>query len=98
MKFAGTDPLKPNEAVIFTQLSDGMAVLLHLQSKLYYSLNGSGAFMWRLLESHEVKTPAELIDRVTHYYEIPQETAQSDVEEFLEDLLQENLLEKVRAP
>ena len=41
--------LKPNPDVIFTPLNDGESVLLHMESKLYYSLNGSGSFMWRWL-------------------------------------------------
>ena len=32
--------IKPNPSVVFTDLEDGSAVLLDLDSKFYYSLNG----------------------------------------------------------
>jgi hypothetical protein len=86
--------LAPHPAVIFTPLNDGEAVLLHMDSKLYYSLNGSGSFMWQLLESKAAGSEALLVKRLCETFQIPLETAQADVREFVGDLVREGLLQE----
>lgn len=87
--------LKPGKDIIFTELSDGEGVLLNLATKLYYSLNATGTFMWRLIEKCEAQSEPSLVERLESHYRIPRETALSDVQEFLSDLLSERLLEDV---
>ena len=81
--------------VVFTKLKEGEGVLLHLGSKLYYSLNGSGSFLWQLMESKEAQTIDELSARLEAHYQIPPQQAHSDCDELLRELLGEGLIEKV---
>ena len=39
----------PDPDVLFTKLSDGEAVLLHLGVRSYFSLNETGAHIWNLM-------------------------------------------------
>lgn len=40
-------------SVLFTDLEDGTSVLLHLDSKFYYTLNESGTIIWKALMQQE---------------------------------------------
>ncbi len=42
--------IKPDSDVVFTQLDNNDAVLLHLGTQAYYTLNPTGALIWQLLE------------------------------------------------
>jgi len=85
---------QPSPKVVFTEISEGEAVLLHLGTKLYYSLNGTGTFLWKILEVKNTANENELIQNLTHHYQISLKQAQGDVEEFIEDLSHEDLIEK----
>lgn len=55
-----------------------------------YSINPGGAFIWNLLDgNHSVKA---IIESVAQEFDVAQETAASDVREFLENLLAEGLI------
>jgi hypothetical protein len=88
------ETLSANSCVVFSELSDGEGVLLHMDSKLYYSLNPTGSFMWRILEKKEGTQPTHLVDQLVDRYKISQDLAQADVQEFLRDLLSEQLIQK----
>ena len=49
------------------------------------TLNGTGAYIWELLE--ENRTVAELTKALMDMYEVGQETAQKDVESFIQQLI-----------
>jgi hypothetical protein len=70
---------------------DGRVVALDLGSSRYYSVNATGALLWRLLESDVSRSEmaAALIDR----FGIDLSTADADVDAFLEDLRVNGLLE-----
>jgi len=91
-----TKKLKPHSNVVFTQLSDGEAVLLNLQTKLYYSLNGSGTYLWQFLEQKDSTTKKDLVAKLSDHYQIPSPKAANDVQDFLQDLSGEGLLEETR--
>ena len=44
------DKISPSSEVVDTTLNDGEVVLLHLESKMYYSLNSTGEQIWRGLK------------------------------------------------
>lgn len=85
--------VKPNPAVVFTDLEDGSAVLLDLDSKFYYSLNETGCFMWQIFEDRQVTPIQDLLDDVIKEYEVAEEDAQKDIEDFIGDLAKEGLVE-----
>lgn len=43
-------PVRPHPSVVFTRLDATEAVLLHLETKRYYSLNETGARVWELVQ------------------------------------------------
>jgi hypothetical protein len=75
--------------VVYTDLVDG-AVLLHLETKLYYSLNEVGATIWQLLDSAESRE--DLVQRLTAEYEVEKGRAESSVSEFILELEREQLV------
>ena len=75
--------------VVYTSLEDG-AVLLHLESKFYYSLNESGEAIWRLLDSAE--SLEDLVQEVMLEYEVEQGRVKGSISKFLEELEREQLV------
>ena len=85
--------IKAQEAVVFTDLDDGSAVLLHLENKFYYSLNESGSFMWQLIEKSAGSMDMEqLREALCGHFDVNPEQARADVKEFIEDLAKEGLV------
>lgn len=54
------------------------------------SLNESGAFLWRILETGAEQS--ELVARMTEEYDVSSETAEKDVEKFLSQLREKALI------
>ncbi len=73
------------------QQVDGHVVVLDLRSSLYLELNPAGSLLWNALldGAPDDQLPGVLVDA----YGLPAETAQRDVEAFLEQLRQQQLLE-----
>ena len=83
--------------MVFTDLEDGSGgVLLHLESKFYYSLNPTGSFIWKQLEEKEELTEENLLEAVLDNFEVDAEEAKKDLEEFIEDLTREGLVIKIQ--
>lgn len=80
------------EDVVFTDLDDGSAVLLHLETKYYFSLNDTGCFLWRILEKEEGASEQELIDELIKAYDVDEGRAKQDVTEFIGNLSQQGLI------
>jgi len=89
--------IRRQNAVVFTDLEDGSGgVLLHLESKFYYSLNPTGSFIWKQLEEKEEMTEENLLEAVVDNFEVDAEEAKKDLEEFIEDLTREGLVIKIQ--
>lgn len=89
--------IRRQNAVVFTDLEDGSGgVLLHLESKFYYSLNPTGSFIWKQLEEKEEMTEENLLEAVLDNFEVDAEEAKKDLEEFIEDLTREGLVIKIQ--
>lgn len=78
-----------NPEVVVTELEDG-AVLLNMESRLYYSLNNSALDIWHLLESPA--EPADVARRLAAQVEMDEAQATEVVSAFLEDLQNERLV------
>lgn len=50
--------------VIVTELQEGDAVLLHLGTRMYYSLNETGLNIWRHLENGQILTEMLIMRRI----------------------------------
>ncbi|MGH7647580.1 MAG: PqqD family protein [Gemmatimonadaceae bacterium] len=75
-------------------LSDG-AVLLHLYTKRYFSLNDTGSRIWALLEQQS--SDDEIVNTLVREYDVKLPDAQQAVHRLLEDLLAEHLIEQIPA-
>jgi hypothetical protein len=80
----------PDPDAILTELDDGEAVLLHLGSRKYFSLNKTGLEIWRLLG--ERLTPDAVGERLHATYDITPEHARSSVSDLMDGLLEAGLV------
>ena len=78
-----------NPEVVVTELEEG-AVLLNMESRLYYSLNNSALEIWRLLEAPA--EPADVARRLAAQVDIDEAQAIETVSAFLKDLQGERLV------
>ncbi len=85
----------PSSDVILTEVGDGTAVLLHLVTKFYYTLNATGLAAWKALD--EGATLDAIASRITHKFRIDAETAARDVEPILKELVVEGLVARSAA-
>jgi Coenzyme PQQ synthesis protein D (PqqD) len=82
-----------NEKCLLTELADGTGVLLHLETKFYYTLNPTGVEVWKSL-SGGAKTEREVAEKISQDFEVDVETAHSDVSGVLSMMLSEGLVRK----
>ena len=73
----------------FAAVEDG-AVVLHMRTKRYYSLNETGTFVWRRLEDGIARSA--IVTQVGDEYEVGIAEAEVAVARLLDELLQENLI------
>ena len=92
VKEAKSKVIRAKEDVVFTDLDDGSAVLLHLQTKYYFSLNETGSFLWKLLERGSGASEADLAEELCSAFDVEPDKAKSDVNEFLRDLREQGLI------
>ena len=75
--------------VVHTELEDG-AVLLHLGTRFYYSLNEGGRTIWQMLES--VDSPDSLTEGLLGQYQVTEDHARASLARFLQELDREQLV------
>ena len=63
---------------------DDGAVILHMRTKRYYSLNETGVAIWSMLEARQPVD--EIVTTLTATYEVDAEAAHSAVAKMLEEL------------
>lgn len=66
--------------------------MLDLRNSMYLSTNPAGSVLWRRLEQGTSRS--ELVDALVAEFEIPPERAAQDVDAFLADCRQRQLLEE----
>ena len=79
--------LSPDAACAVVE--DG-AVVLHMGTKRYFSLNETGAAIWRMLEDGVALS--EIPGRLTQLYEIDEPAAQAALTRLLTELAAEELI------
>jgi hypothetical protein len=80
------------EVLEWRQVDDEI-VALDLNASKYLSINPTGAAIWPLLS--EGASPTDLVDRLVETFDVDQGTAQRDVETFIGELSDRDLLERV---
>lgn len=85
-----TQVVRAAPRVLFTPLPDG-GVLLDLETKVYFTLNATGAALWSQL----ARGPSDRAALATHLvraFDVTAERARADVDQWLAELLHEGLL------
>jgi hypothetical protein len=80
---------KPSPEVAWRRVG-GEAVVLHVPSSVYFSLNDSAAFLWERLAGGD--SAAEAAAKLEETYEVEAALARRDVADLLEELRGEGLL------
>ncbi|MRG97892.1 PqqD family peptide modification chaperone [Polyangium spumosum] len=82
---------RPNPQVLFTELDDGTGVLLHLDTKFYFTLNPSAVIVWKSL-AEPTSGPSAIAERITKLFRVDHETAARDVDNVLGEMLEDGLV------
>ncbi|APR85427.1 Hypothetical protein A7982_10776 [Minicystis rosea] len=82
----------PNPQVLFTEIDDGSGVLLHLETKFYYTLNPTGVIVWKALRDKSAATIAAMGERIAAEFRVEADEATRDVTGLVEELIADGLL------
>ncbi|MGZ8487990.1 MAG: PqqD family protein [Candidatus Binatia bacterium] len=85
------DKVRPNAQVVDTKLDDGEVVLLHLDSKSYFSLNVTGERIWQGLK--QGLSLREISQRLQAEFDVDEAGADSSVVELVGELTQQKLVQ-----
>jgi hypothetical protein len=73
-------------STVFTPLDDGTAVLLNLDTRLYYTLNRTGAYLWEQIESERGVTLDSLIRSTVERFDVDETLARRTLTDFIQQL------------
>ncbi len=80
-------------SVLFTDLEDGTSVLLHMDSKFYFTLNESGTVIWRALMEREGATAEDLARSLAATtFSVEEETLRNDIDSMFREMVGEDIL------
>ncbi len=83
--------LKPDPEVVIRELEeDKEAVLLHLGTKGYFTLNDTGLRIWQMMNSG--LTPGEIGERLQSEFDVSPEKAEESVLKLIGELINEKLV------
>jgi hypothetical protein len=82
---------RASERALLTELGDGTAVLLDLDSKFYFTLNETAICVWKLLAEREASRE-QLAAALCREYAVDVAAAGADVDAVLETLTLERLV------
>jgi len=84
---------KPHGEVVFTELEEEQeAVLIHIETKMYYTLNKTGIEVWNMIQSsHSLE---DMVAEFCNRYKIDRERSSQCVARIVNDLLNERLIEE----
>ncbi|MCF6157751.1 MAG: PqqD family protein [wastewater metagenome] len=80
----------PDHEVVITELEGKEAVLLHLGTKMYFTLNETGLYIWQML--NDGLTPEEISNRISGEFDITPEKAKESVLTLVNELILEKLV------
>lgn len=78
---------------VVSEVLDGEAVLLHLETGKYFGLNASGTRMWALLSRHG-ETQATFDALQAEFPDVSPDQLRADLDEFVAALLARGLVEQ----
>ena len=80
----------PDPDVVITELEGKEAVLLHLGTKMYFTLNETGLRIWQMLNSG--LTPGEISERLLREFDVSPEKAKESILNLIHELMTERLV------
>lgn len=80
------DLLKQNPQVLFTELDDGTGILLHLESKFYFTMNKTAVFVWKTIGLQSGISADEIIEIVIRTFRVEKDQAERDVHGLLNEM------------
>ena len=92
MKFKRQQRLRTNRTQIAAKLMDGEVIIIHLITGTYYNTDNVGAWAWMLISQE--RPLGEIISAIAKYYSLPLDQVESDVFGFVEELMNEGLVEQ----
>ena len=82
----------PNPQALFTELDDGTGVLLHLDTKFYYTLNPTAVFVWKELTRAAPASVVAIAVALSLEFRVERAEAERDVAALLAEMLADGLL------
>jgi Coenzyme PQQ synthesis protein D (PqqD) len=82
----------PHPQVLFTEIDDGTGVLLHLDTKFYYTLNATGVAVWKALRDRSGASVPAIAERLAAEFRVGLEQAHADVDALLRELRADGLV------
>lgn len=83
--------LSAESRVVLTELNDGTGLLLHLGTKLYFTLNRSGVLVWKSIVRGGA-TRADLVHLLVESFETSTAQVEADLDPLLDEMLSEQLV------
>jgi hypothetical protein len=81
----------PNPQVLFTEIDDGTGVLLHLDTKFYFTLNSTGVVVWKAL-AERAENVDVIAERLAAEFRVTPDIARRDVAAVIDSLLADELV------
>lgn len=81
-----------SDRIVYREVDEGI-VLIDLDSGFYYSFNGTAGFIFNLLKKD--KGTVEVIDELKTEFNISEDEARGDLEQFIETLEQEKIVSRL---
>jgi hypothetical protein len=81
----------PNPQVLFTEIDDGSGVLLHLETKFYYTLNPTAVVVWKALGDAKMGDLDAVAARISGAFRVAPDEAARDIGGILDELLADGL-------
>jgi hypothetical protein len=85
--------VRPHSQVVDTKLDEGEVVLLHLESKVYFSLNLTGERIWDGLK--EGLSLGEISRRLQEEFDVGSDEADKSVADLVTELCEQKLVQIV---
>jgi hypothetical protein len=82
--------MQPHPQALFTELDDGTGVLLHLETKFYFTLNPTAVLVWKSL-GDGASTEA-IAGKLTAAFRVERDVAERDVTAILAEMLSGGLV------
>lgn len=82
----------PHTQALLTELDDGTGVVLHLDTKFYYTLNATGVFVWKQLAAGPAGGIDDIARGLAERFEVTEAQAGDDVRALLSELRVEGLV------